>query len=110
MRTYKHWIVATILAGLTLWLAPSPDTESEKSLSVVKYVIDGDTFILKDSETRIRLWGVDATEREEAGYQKSKDNLATSFSKTPQLTYNKNFIPPVDNPDVRFAIEQRKKP
>ena len=38
-------------------------------------VVDGDSLYIKGQKTQIRLWGVDAPERDEAGYQKAKDAL-----------------------------------
>ncbi len=84
MQTHKHWIIAVILIGLTAWLAPSPPDQENRERGVVKYVIDGDTLILNGSDTKIRLWGVDAPEREEEGYQEAKDELR-------QLVQGKNI-------------------
>lgn len=42
----------------------------------VSRVVDGDTFYLEGVETRIRLWGVDAPERSEHGYDEATEALA----------------------------------
>lgn len=42
----------------------------------VARVVDGDTFYLEGLETRIRLWGVDAPERDEEGFNEATDMLA----------------------------------
>ncbi len=40
-----------------------------------RHVVDGDSLYIEGQKTQIRLWGVDAPEREEAGYQQAKDAL-----------------------------------
>lgn len=45
-------------------------------------VVDGDSLYIEDQKTQIRLWGVDAPERDETGYQEAKDALT-------QLALNK---------------------
>lgn len=42
----------------------------------VARVVDGDTFYLEGLETRIRLWGVDAPEHDEEGFDEATDMLA----------------------------------
>lgn len=39
-------------------------------------VVDGDTLYLEGVSTRIRLWGVDAPERDENGFDKASETLA----------------------------------
>ncbi len=41
----------------------------------VARVVDGDTFYLQGVDTRIRLWGVDAPEREEPGFDAATEML-----------------------------------
>lgn len=41
----------------------------------VTKVVDGDSLYIEDHETQIRLFGVDAPERQEAGYQLATDTL-----------------------------------
>lgn len=41
----------------------------------VSRVVDGDTFYLEGLSTRIRLWGVDAPERDEEGFDAATDKL-----------------------------------
>ncbi len=46
----------------------------------VRYVVDGDSIYLQGEERQIRLWGVDAPERDEAGFAaatKSLRNIAS---------------------------------
>jgi hypothetical protein len=42
----------------------------------VSRVVDGDTFYLDGLATRIRLWGVDAPERDEPGFDEATSQLA----------------------------------
>ena len=42
----------------------------------VRHVVDGDSLYIKGIDTQIRLWGVDAPEREESGYNSAKDKLS----------------------------------
>jgi endonuclease YncB( thermonuclease family) len=42
----------------------------------VARIVDGDTFYLEDLQTRIRLWGVDAPERDEPGFDEATATLA----------------------------------
>jgi endonuclease YncB( thermonuclease family) len=41
----------------------------------VRYVVDGDSIYLQGEERQIRLWGVDAPERDEAGYAAATKSL-----------------------------------
>jgi endonuclease YncB( thermonuclease family) len=43
---------------------------------LVDYVIDGDTFVTTDQST-IRIWGIDAPEKDEAFYETSRLTLET---------------------------------
>ena len=43
--------------------------------SRVRYVVDGDSLYLEQHDPQIRLWGVDAPERNEAGYELAKNTL-----------------------------------
>ncbi len=45
-------------------------------IGAVSRVVDGDTFYLEGFATRIRLWGVDAPERDEEGFDAATDMLA----------------------------------
>ncbi|MBT8140502.1 MAG: thermonuclease family protein [Gammaproteobacteria bacterium] len=40
-----------------------------------RYVVDGDSLYLEGFKPQIRLWGVDAPERGEAGYQAARSKL-----------------------------------
>jgi len=41
-----------------------------------RHVVDGDSLYIAGQDTQVRLWGVDAPERDESGYQKAKQALA----------------------------------
>lgn len=64
-------IIAVIFIGNSI---ERPTPTNYKPLSVER-VIDGDTFIA--SGTKIRLWGIDAPEKEEPHYRNATRYLAT---------------------------------
>lgn len=66
---------AVLLLYLQAYNQPKP-LEPHKYKGVVSYVIDGDTVILKD-KTKLRLWGVDASETGEEGAAKATNLLKT---------------------------------
>ncbi len=45
-------------------------------IAPVARIVDGDTLYLEGVATRIRLWGVDAPEKSEAGFDAASDRLA----------------------------------
>lgn len=49
-----------------------PETDYEGRLA---RIVDGDTFYIEGVDTRIRLWGVDAPERDEAGFDEASAML-----------------------------------
>ena len=73
------WI-AVILAGLTLavWMAtynPAKITTAPTYKARVRYVVDGDSLYLHGRSQQVRLWGVDAPESDERGFQAASDHL-----------------------------------
>lgn len=48
-----------------------------------RHVVDGDSLYIAGQDTQIRLWGVDAPERDESGYERAKQALV-------KLALNKN--------------------
>lgn len=52
-------------------------------IASVARVVDGDTFYLEGITTRIRLWGVDAPERSEEGFDEASEMLATLVAEQP---------------------------
>jgi len=52
-------------------------------IASVARVVDGDTFYLEGITTRIRLWGVDAPERSEAGFDEASEMLAALVAEQP---------------------------
>ena len=67
-------IVAAILFAVLSATRPGP-LEPDRRAGTVSYVIDGDTIILEGVETRLRLWGIDAPERGEDGYEEARNAL-----------------------------------
>lgn len=43
--------------------------------STVRFVVDGDSLYLKNYQPQIRLWGVDAPEKKELGYNQARKQL-----------------------------------
>lgn len=73
------WI-AVIFAGLTLalWVAtynPAKITTPPTYKGNVRYVVDGDSLYLRGRSQQVRLWGVDAPESGERGFQAATDYL-----------------------------------
>lgn len=68
-------------------LAASVHSQADKSVAdnsdsrvnhgMVRYVVDGDSLYLIGLETQIRLWGIDAPERNEAGFTAARNALKT---------------------------------
>ena len=48
---------------------------SDTIQSRVRHVVDGDSLYLENHEPQIRLWGVDAPERNESGYDRARNTL-----------------------------------
>ena len=53
---------------------PAP-LEPTRKAARVSYVIDGDTVVLEGADARLRLWGVDAPEKDEKGYLAARNAL-----------------------------------
>jgi len=73
-----YFIAAAVLAALIVTISqllqPRP-LEAKRHKAVVDYVIDGDTIILKDTGTRLRLWGINAAEKGESTFYEAKAAL-----------------------------------
>lgn len=54
----------------------APAKERARLVAKAGRIVDGDTLYLEGVETRIRLWGLDAPERAEAGYETATRTLA----------------------------------
>ena len=61
----------------------SRQREPSYYIASVARVVDGDTFYLEGIATRIRLWGVDAPERSETGYDEAGEMLASLVADQP---------------------------
>ena len=64
-------VVVMAIAGRS---EPDP-LAAKRTPAQVAHVIDGDTLILVGNQPRIRLWGVDAAEADEAGFQMARNAL-----------------------------------
>lgn len=77
--TSALWITV-IFAGLTLaflWATYSPAKITTPPIysGRVGYVVDGDSLYLDGRRQQVRLWGVDAPEKSESGFQAATDYL-----------------------------------
>lgn len=64
---------AALLSSLVL--APTALQAEERLTARVSKIIDGDTFTLSGISRRIRIWGLDAPERREAGGAQATEAL-----------------------------------
>lgn len=82
-ETVKNVDPNLLTAGIVKTQIPAPETVSENKQSAivqvnntkVKFIIDGDTFVL-DDDSKIRLIGIDAPEQNECFYDDAKNMLA----------------------------------
>jgi endonuclease YncB( thermonuclease family) len=71
--------MAFVIAQVNTDSSPDPDVWEGN----VTRVVDGDSLYLEGRETQIRLFGVDAPERQEDGYQLATDTLfSMAFGKS----------------------------
>ena len=70
-------IVLAIMGAAFVWflMQPAGLTEPRQIKGRVSYVVDGDSLYLKGHKAQVRLWGVDAPERGESGFQAATDAL-----------------------------------
>ncbi len=59
---------------------PADPFKSKQIDGIVRHVVDGDSLYIDGLKAQIRLWGVDADERGEKGYQAATD-LLTKLAK-----------------------------
>lgn len=82
LGAYKNRIVWLVLIATVAGLAyrfsgttSAPPGDGTTIESRVARVVDGDSLYLLSHRPQIRLWGVDAPERREAGFQAATDHL-----------------------------------
>jgi len=63
----------------------APVISTGKIIGKVRYVVDGDSLYFHGHEVQIRLWGVDAPEKNEAGFNSAK-NALNAFANGQVLT------------------------
>lgn len=87
MNGYKYlifllaWQITCAATAMEPFSEP-PDSEQYPEPGSVDWytaecnrVVDGDSLYLKGLDTQIRLWGVDAPERDETGYDAARNSL-----------------------------------
>jgi len=68
------WMIVSVLAVMVL--SPGPVSGQTNTVSgAVRHVTDGDTFSLRGIERPIRVWGLDAPERDERGASAATSTL-----------------------------------
>lgn len=79
MRDLKVVLGSALLLGFILAIVdrlPAKTVEQGPSIAgVVKRVVDGDSLYVAGLETQVRLFGVDAPERDDPGYSEAKVTL-----------------------------------
>ncbi len=72
------WLIIALSCVVVLvWLFWSPQALKTpvKLTGRVSYVVDGDSLYIHGHKPQIRLWGVDAPEKSESGFQAATDYL-----------------------------------
>ncbi len=66
------------LAGVLMMLIKSPraDVTTATIDGPVRYVVDGDTLYIEGHTPAIRIWGINAPEKDETGYQAATNALS----------------------------------
>ena len=89
-QTMKQKTTKAILAGVAalglcaMVLVPQIEEDTvPPDTGTVAHVIDGDTLVLRGREGSIRLWGVDAPEKDESGFLAAKNALARMVQAQP---------------------------
>ena len=79
MDSSMIWVLVFIVVGLLFAQqfkrAPAP-LSAESVSGKVRHVVDGDSLYINGHKPQIRLWGVDAPERDEAGYDAATRQLS----------------------------------
>ena len=65
-RSILARMIASALIAIVVSVGPA-STQTNTVHGAVRYVTDGDTFTLRGVERSIRVWGLDAPERDERG-------------------------------------------
>lgn len=73
LQLFSFLILATVFVGL--FLRDITPKEIGELNGTVRHVVDGDSLFLNSTKKPIRLWGVDAPERDEAGYAQATKAL-----------------------------------
>ncbi len=76
--TKTTWGIVAVFGAfvaLQLFAAPEQPLAGESFSGQVRYVVDGDSLYLHGVEQQIRLWGINAPERDERGYKQATRQL-----------------------------------
>ncbi|NOZ31829.1 MAG: hypothetical protein GXP01_01875 [Alphaproteobacteria bacterium] len=106
------WVILLVSGGLAAYLfvfsGPEQPQVFEQINGRVTSVVDGDSLYIAGHRPQIRLWGVDAPERAEPGYQAATDTLtALAFGKP--LTCQRVDIDRYNRTVARCFLEDRRE-
>lgn len=79
MDYLKSILLVVLLACVVIYAyqPTGPGSDADKITSTVTRVVDGDSLYLQGHEPQIRLWGVDAPERDEEGFSAATRHLSS---------------------------------
>ena len=72
------WTVVLMVVGFLVaqqFKPTAPPLQGEKITAKVRHVVDGDSLYLKGYKPQIRLWGVDAPEKQKSGFNAATEQL-----------------------------------
>ena len=73
LKLFSFLILVTVFVGL--FLRNITPKEIGELNGIVRHVVDGDSLFLNSTKKSIRLWGVDAPEKDEVGYAEATKTL-----------------------------------
>lgn len=84
------------------------DVSRFENKGLCRHVVDGDSLYVQGQKTQIRLWGVDAPERDEPGYQRAK-NALSSMAKNKHIRCATKDIDKYDRIVARCYLDNGKE-
>ncbi len=75
MQMIRNIVAGLFVVGLIYLAVTTPEQNAPALSGFVVRVVDGDSLYLDSHEPQIRLWGVDAPERDEQGFTAATDEL-----------------------------------
>ena len=78
LKLFSFLILVTVFVGL--FLRGITPKEIGELNGRVRHVVDGDSLFLTSTKKPIRLWGVDAPEKDDAGYAEALNHITLNKS------------------------------